>query len=64
MTHLSNVRKGKPENWPGDYPEFWSTLLKVAIPWYPGMHYDDLWVSDPRPALTQITNWFQVRRKS
>jgi len=64
MTHLSNVRKGKPENWPGEYPEFWSTLLKVAIPWYPGMHYDDLWVSDPRPALRQITNWFQIRRKS
>ena len=64
MTHLSNVRRGKPQNWPGDYPDFWSTLVKVAIPWYPGMHYDDLWISDPRPALSQIRNWFQVRRKS
>ena len=64
MTHLSNVRKGKPENWPGAYPAFWSTLLKVAIPWYPGMRYDDLWLSDPRPALSQIMNWFRVRRKS
>ena len=63
MTHLSNVRKGKPENWPGEYPEFWSTLRKVVVPWYPGMRYDDLWISDPRPALSQIGNWFQVRRK-
>ncbi|HMK22106.1 MAG TPA: hypothetical protein VK466_07205 [Terriglobales bacterium] len=63
LTHLSNIRKGKPENWPGEYPKFWSTLVKVAIPWYPGMHYDDFSISDPRPTLAHIRNWFQVRRK-
>ena len=63
LTHLSNVRRGKPENWPGEYPEFWSTLAKVAIPWYPGMRYDDLWITDPRPGLAHLWNWFQVRRK-
>jgi predicted ATP-grasp superfamily ATP-dependent carboligase len=63
LTHLSNVRKGKPKNWPGEYPEFWSTLAKVAIPWYPGMRYDDLWITDPRPGLAHLWNWLQVRRK-
>jgi predicted ATP-grasp superfamily ATP-dependent carboligase len=63
LTHLSNVRKGKPRDWPLEYPKFWSTLAKVAIPWYPGMHYDDLWLSDPRPVAGQIRNWFRVRRK-
>lgn len=64
LTHLSNLRVGKPANWPVEYPGFWGTLLKVAIPWYPGMHYDDLWLSDPRPLVAQIRNWFLVRRKS
>lgn len=64
LTHLTNLRKGKPENWPTEYPGFWSTLARVAVPWYPGMHYDDLWFSDPHPTLAQIRNWFRVRRKS
>ena len=62
LTHLSNVRTGRPENWPDQYPEFWSTLAKVAIPWYPGMRYDDVWLSDPRPGWAQLKNWFRVRR--
>ncbi len=62
LTHLSNVRKGKPANWPAEYPEFWSTLAKIAVPWYPGMRYDDVWLSDLRPGLAQIKNWFRVRR--
>jgi predicted ATP-grasp superfamily ATP-dependent carboligase len=62
LTHLSNVRKGRPANWPVEYPEFWSTLAKVAVPWYPGMRYDDVWLSDLRPGLAQIKNWFRVRR--
>lgn len=62
LNHLSNVRRGRPENWPGEYPEFWSTLAKVAVPWYPGMHYDDVWLSDPRPGLAQLKNWFDLRR--
>jgi predicted ATP-grasp superfamily ATP-dependent carboligase len=62
LTHLSNLRNGKPANWPGEYPDFWSTLAKVAIPWYPGMRYDDVWLSDLRPGVEQIRNWFRVRR--
>ena len=63
LTHLSNLRAGKPGNWPLPYPGFWSTLLRVAMPWYPGMHYDDLWFSDPRPGISGLANWFQVRTK-
>ena len=63
LTHLSNVRRGKPVNWPGEYPEFWSTLARVVIPWYPGMHYDDLWVSDPLPGLSHVWDWFRVRKR-
>ena len=63
LTHLSNVRAGKPANWPLPYPGFWSTLLRVAMPWCPGMHYDDLWLSDPRPGISGLANWFQVRTK-
>ena len=64
LTHLMNLRKGKAENWPTEYPGFWSTLAKVVIPWYPGMCYDDLSILDPRPGLVQLRNWFDVRRKS
>jgi predicted ATP-grasp superfamily ATP-dependent carboligase len=61
LTHLNNVRWGKPDRWPGEYPTFWSTLAKIAVPWYPGMHYDDLWLSDLRPGLAEIEHWFRVR---
>jgi len=63
LTHLSNVRAGKPANWPLPYPSFWSSLLKMAVPWYPGMHYDDLWLTDPRPGIAGLANWFRVRGK-
>lgn len=63
LTHLMNLRKGKPEAWPAPYPGFWRTMAKIAIPWYPGMCYDDLSLTDPRPGLAQLRNWFQVRRK-
>jgi predicted ATP-grasp superfamily ATP-dependent carboligase len=63
LTHLSNVRAGKPSNWPLPYPGFWSTLLRVATPWYPGLRYDDLWLSDPRPGIRGLANWFRVRGK-
>lgn len=64
LTHLSNLRAGKPANWPLPYPSFWSSLLKMAVPWYPGMHYDDLWLSDPRPGIAGLANWFRVRTSS
>ena len=61
LTHLSNLRAGKPANWPLAYPGFWTSLLKISVPWYPGMHYDDLWLSDPKPGLAGLTNWFRSR---
>ena len=63
LTHLSNIRSGRPANWPGAYPGFWPTLLRMALPWRPGMCYDDLWISDPRPGFAGLRNWFQVRAK-
>jgi predicted ATP-grasp superfamily ATP-dependent carboligase len=61
LTHLSNLRVGRPANWPLPFPNFWSSLVRVAVPWYPGMHYDDLWLSDPKPGLAGLVNWFRVR---
>ena len=63
LTHLNNVRSGGPPNWPGNYPKFWPTLLRMALPWHPGMCYDDLWISDLRPGIAGLRNWFQVRAK-
>ena len=63
LTHLSNIRTGRPPNWPGNYPAFWPTVLQMALPWRPGMCYDDLWVSDPRPGIAGLRNWFQRRGK-
>jgi predicted ATP-grasp superfamily ATP-dependent carboligase len=64
LTHLTNVRAGKPAGWSGEYPSFWSSLIKIAVPWFPGMHYDDLWLSDVRPGIAEIRNWFRLRMKS
>jgi predicted ATP-grasp superfamily ATP-dependent carboligase len=63
LNHLRNLSKGRPANWPGEYPGFWSSLVRMAIPWYPGMRYDDLWFSDWRPGVAGIANWFRVRLK-
>jgi len=61
LTHLANVRAGKPKNWPARYPSFWGTLLRVGIPWYPGMCYDDLSWRDPRPGIAGVRHWFRER---
>lgn len=63
LTHLNNIRVGRPANWPGSYPEFWPTFFRMALPWRPGMCYDDLWISDLRPGIAGLRNWFQVRAK-
>lgn len=63
LTHLSNIRAGRPANWPGNYPDFWPSLLTMAVPWRPGMCYDDVWLSDPRPAIAGLRNWFHSRLK-
>jgi predicted ATP-grasp superfamily ATP-dependent carboligase len=64
LTHLSNIRAGRPPNWPGAYPNFWSSLFTMAVPWLPGMCYDDVWLSDLRPGVAEIRNWVQLRVKS
>jgi hypothetical protein len=63
LTHLSNIRAGRPANWPATYPKFWPTLLRMSLPWRSGMCYDDLWISDLRPGIAALRNWFQVRAK-
>jgi predicted ATP-grasp superfamily ATP-dependent carboligase len=63
LTHLSNIRAGRPPNWPGAYPSFWPSLFKMAVPWLPGMCYDDVWWSDLHPGIAGIRNWFQSRLK-
>jgi predicted ATP-grasp superfamily ATP-dependent carboligase len=64
LTYLSNLRAGKPKDWKASYPEFWKSVAQMALPWRPGMHYDDVWLSDPRPGIAGIANWFRVRMGS
>jgi predicted ATP-grasp superfamily ATP-dependent carboligase len=64
LTHLSNLRAGRPPQWPEAYPSFWTSLFTVAVPWLPGMCYDDLWLSDLRPGIGGIRQWFQSRAKT
>lgn len=63
LTHLSALRAGPPANWPVPYPNFWTSMMAMAVPWRPGMCYDDLWLSDPRPGIAGIRNWFRTRMK-
>ena len=63
LTHLSNIRAGRPVNWPAAYPSFWSSLLSMSVPWRPGMCYDDVWLSDLRPGVAGVVNWFRSRLK-
>jgi len=61
LTHLSNLRAGRPANWPIEYPNFWTSMLTMAVPWWPGMCYDDFWLSDLRPGIAGIYYWFRAR---
>jgi predicted ATP-grasp superfamily ATP-dependent carboligase len=61
LTHLENLRRGKPSEWPLPYPNFWSSMAKMALPWYPGLRYDDLSFTDPRPGCAGISEWFRIR---
>jgi predicted ATP-grasp superfamily ATP-dependent carboligase len=63
LGHLENVRRGRPPQWPLPYPNFWKTLVQVSIPWYPGICYDDLSLTDPKPGFAGIANWFRRRLK-
>ena len=59
LTHLEHTFRGTPPGWPVQYPSFFWTLLKILVPWYPGMRYDDVWLSDPRPGFAGLTGWFR-----
>jgi predicted ATP-grasp superfamily ATP-dependent carboligase len=61
LTHLTALRRGAPANWPVPYPSFWKSLIGMAVPWRPGMCYDDVWLSDLRPGLAGIGNWLRSR---
>ncbi len=58
LAHLEHVFAGAPLGWPTPYPSFLMTLLKISVPWYPGMCYDDVWLSDPRPGVAGLVHWF------
>jgi predicted ATP-grasp superfamily ATP-dependent carboligase len=61
LNHLACVRRGRPAGWPGAYPGFWSALVKVSMPWYPGLRYEDLYLRDIRPGLAELCRWFSFR---
>jgi predicted ATP-grasp superfamily ATP-dependent carboligase len=63
LGHLSALRAGTPANWPINYPNFWTSAASMAVPWCPGMCYDDVWLSDLRPGIAGIANWFRSRGK-
>jgi len=59
LVFLENVWEGKPIGWPSAFPNFWWSLLKVAIPWYPGLRYEDISLADPMPGLAAFGNWMR-----
>jgi predicted ATP-grasp superfamily ATP-dependent carboligase len=61
LVHLRNVMAGRPRGWPGDFPGFLSTALKVVVPWYPGLRYEDFASADLKPGVAALKNWFQQR---
>jgi len=63
LVHLENLRVGRPDGWPVPYPNFYLSLLKVALPWYPGLRYEDLWFTDPHPGLLEFQDWLRMHLK-
>jgi len=61
LQHLQNLRRGTPPEWPVAYPNFWTSLAKMALPWYPGLRYDDLSLTDPKPGWSGLSHWFRTR---
>lgn len=58
LTHLEHTFHGTPAGWPLPYPGFLQTLLRISVPWYPGMRYADVWFTDPAPGLAGLGSWF------
>jgi predicted ATP-grasp superfamily ATP-dependent carboligase len=61
LTHLAHLRYGKPKDWPVPYPRFWSSAFKIAIPWYPGVCYDEFAAGDYRPGRAMLAKWWRSR---
>jgi predicted ATP-grasp superfamily ATP-dependent carboligase len=61
LVHFTNVMAGRPRGWPGQFPGRLSTALKLAVPWYPGLRYEDFAGSDARPGFTALKNWFRQK---
>jgi len=59
LDHLLNLLARKPVGWPMPLPSFSASLAKILIPWYPGLRYDDLWLTDPRPGVAGLSRWLQ-----
>jgi predicted ATP-grasp superfamily ATP-dependent carboligase len=59
LAHLAHLRSGKPKDWPLPYPSFWSSAFKIAIPWYPGVRYDEFAAGDYRPGRAMLAKWWQ-----
>jgi len=58
LTHLENLWQGTPRGWPVPYPNFLTSLLKISIPWYPGLRSEEINWRDPKPGLFQVARWF------
>lgn len=61
LEHLRNVAAGRPAGWPGDFPGRFSTAVNFALPWYPGLRYEDFAANDPKPGWEGLRNWFRRR---
>jgi hypothetical protein len=36
-------------------------VLKVVVPWYPGLRYEDFASADLKPGVAALKNWFRQR---
>lgn len=61
LRHLEHLFRGTPAGWPVPYPSFLVSAMKMSVPWYPGVRYDDFWLSDPRPGWEGISQWIRQR---
>jgi len=61
LVHFRNVLAGRPQGWPGSFPGRLSTALKMLVPWYPGLHYEDFAGNDVKPGIKALSNWFGQR---
>lgn len=53
------LKSRKALNLPPNHPGKWRTLLAFLLPWYPGLHYEVLSLSDFRPWLYETKLWFR-----